>query len=431
MLRDPDFDLNIIHKEKIIEVDPYDLLVHSDYGLSVEKKSYNNRYATYYKITSGGVFGGDELTRKDIFGEFDSQDKSTFILDDIVLSKIANLSDKISVSNYFERISGLPNVRWTKANINQYKNYWNWYILSSNQSIEWDVDKINKFSDLINFKSLSYNSNAWLTKDVIKKHIDKWDWNALSSNPAVAKHTGIIFLEDFSEHIIWKGKETTQDVNYKPELVKKNFGLPVYECPKGYSDLKPSVSSNSGFEWNHLLFKKHGHKMDMWTFAYFGKIDNEILYDSSFYEKLYENRRYGIIYHKHSDYKDEEELIFRNGWENLLLNENIILDKKFFEWGGHGHRKVTTKIIYDGTNKESTVFVKDLRINPNLLKLGFSDFMGFSPKYLINENEVDITVWLNILKPEFIRRPELIKGIIQCAFKNKQNFSKSRHYKIY
>jgi len=92
------------------------------------------------------------------------------------------------------------------------------------------------------------------------------------------------------------------------------------------------LSSNLGFEWDHKLFKEYCQELDIRTFAYFGKIDNEVLYDSLFYDKLFENRRYGIIYHKHSDFKDDE-FVLRNSWENLLLNENIILDKFFLNGG--------------------------------------------------------------------------------------------------
>jgi len=71
---------------------------------------------------------------------------------------------------------------------------------------------------------------------------------------------------------------------------------------------------------------------------------------------------------------------------------------------------------YTMVQKKSTVFVKDLRVNPTPLNLSYGDLMQYAPKYLINENKIDTSIWLTILKAGFLKRLDLIKDIIQCAF---------------
>lgn len=81
-----------------------------------------------------------------------------------------------------------------------------WYGLSRNESLPWDVNLINKYCDKWNWKYLSGNQGIPWTIPLINTYNNRWNWEALLSNnsvyeKAIAPYLTDILVEDILRKI--------------------------------------------------------------------------------------------------------------------------------------------------------------------------------------------------------------------------------------
>ena len=80
-------------------------------------------------------------------------------------------------------LSANPSISWDVVKANPDKP-WKWSYLSANPSITWDVVQANPNEPWDWTSCFSLNSNPTITLEVVKANPDKpWDWRSLSRNP--------------------------------------------------------------------------------------------------------------------------------------------------------------------------------------------------------------------------------------------------------
>jgi hypothetical protein len=123
-------------------------------------------------------------------------------------------------------LSTNPNITWdiVKANLDK---PWDWYGLSTNPNITWDI-VISNPDKPWNWRGLSSNPN--ITMDIIEANPDKpWNWYGLSNNP-FTKEKEMFMERKMQEHnAAFKIQTYWRRANYNPqyELCKRRL---IREC---------------------------------------------------------------------------------------------------------------------------------------------------------------------------------------------------------
>lgn len=87
--------------------------------------------------------------------------------------------------NIIGNISANTYIRWNDTLIEDFKEFWNWDLLSKNESVRWNQKRIKKFKNYINFKSLSKNHSFDWNEEFINDHIELLCINSLVSNQSI------------------------------------------------------------------------------------------------------------------------------------------------------------------------------------------------------------------------------------------------------
>ncbi|OBX24708.1 helicase-like protein [Gelidibacter algens] len=99
-------------------------------------------------------------------------------------------------------LSDNPNLPWSEEFIEEFKDKFNWTILSTRDFLPWSENFINKYSNYFCWENLSYNTELPWSIKLIDKYIDKWDWETLSGNPAINWTEEM--LSKYEHSLIWK-----------------------------------------------------------------------------------------------------------------------------------------------------------------------------------------------------------------------------------
>lgn len=304
-------------------------------------------------------------------------------------------------------------VIWSEGLINKYKDQWDWFELSSNNSVHWDLALIKTFETYVDFVALSYNVNLNLNEELFLKYINKWDFNALSGNPAI-KNIESLFLN--SENAIWTNKPTIGNYNgINQELIDLNRIYYVNNLRSNSWSIKPSISSNSRLFWNVTKFKKFKNKIDVWLIALFGNLDSEVI--KEFADELNVNRIVDTEFTQYSDWRDKHP-IHCNGWENWLKNKFTTVDCELLVFLS---KKDVTLINYSGdartghsvveTQKKVTEIIPPSKISITIEEL--SVHYNLISTDLINEKFIHKDLYTNIIRPAFLQNESLVKGLIE------------------
>ena len=108
-------------------------------------------------------------------------------------------------------LSDNPNLPWSEGFIDEFKDKFNWFRLSSQDFLPWSESFIENYSNYFCWENLSYNTALpWSTK-LIDKYIDKWDWETLSGNPAINWTEEM--LSKYEHNLVWKNSVTNLSNN--------------------------------------------------------------------------------------------------------------------------------------------------------------------------------------------------------------------------
>ena len=133
------------------------------------------------------------------------------------------------------------------------------------------------------------------------------------------------------------------------DFVKENFERTGYRQTLSYKPKNTDSDFITGGNyidgvaqgWHEASLKSFFFKIDLWTISLFGKIKPSMIIKYSSF--LHESRpiHFGC-FHIHSDYWNVYSVSFRNGWQNLALNENFKINQTFIDFA-----EKTTTTIYD------------------------------------------------------------------------------------
>ena len=302
---------------------------------------------------------------------------------------IISVSDSLQESyNYYSYLSGSislsKTIEWSKEIIDSVKEYWNWSELCGNNSIFWSEEIIAYFKDYIDFKSLSINPNVPWSEKLILKYYDLWNWEELSGNKGL--NWSFDFLKKYVNNWSWKPRHNwyINDENVD----------------------SPSISTNEGIQWTLEILNEWNDKIDFWLIARKGKICNDAL--MHYFEELNRKEKVGWIFHKYSDWRETED-IYRTGWENLALNKNFrismqnvnfLYEKKISLTYSEGNLAQN-----DGSYETTEYRILELLKDSVIEGIAIDDLMANENSWsniLINDEFINDSIWLNIIKPIII-----------------------------
>lgn len=316
----------------------------------------------------------------------------------------------------------------------------NWDYFCLNKHYYWTIERIKLFEEHINFKKLSFNCNIETDRYIIEDYIDSWDWNGLSGNPSVSHQ---LLIRYFHSKVVWRSK-TESILGYYRALdeVNKNYsGKNFQESGRrefSSDNLRPSLSTNPNIFWEKHVFERFKDQVDLWQIARYSNFSFDLLENYS--HLLNENKKFRTVYKRYSDWHDEY-LEYRNGWENLALNNNYVLGKEALELLSD---KKTKLIRYDGDArsgyKEKIVEMPLLSIlKPSQVKIDFLDLIkkdlplptgsalisGYyhtdnnQLKYYNSSNKIHDDIYKNIISPVISANPELLELFIENCIKKR------------
>ena len=348
-------------------------------------------------------------SRTDRFKKYQEVISKNYIIteEDIEFAK----NEEYTGFNHFSISKG---VLWSDELIERYLNDWDWKILSRNPSIFWSKERILKFQNEIDFKSLSFNKNIVLDNEILKKFESNWDWNALCGNPSATNQIEYeIINHPKAEWTATPDRYYHLGV-YESKLYRLNdlYDNDMYNPYR----IKPSICTNPSIKWTLQKTEKYFDKIDFWLLALFGNIDYEVIYE---YRKQFdENRIFNVKHTKYSDWRDEHP-IYRNGWENLILNESLNIDMKLFKF----LREIEMNVIRHegdastGHTPYNTVKRLGAIMTGKRFGMSFKEFVEnniyFQGGLLLNKTHIDKDIYLNIISPAFKNHKNLIKEVFE------------------
>ena len=306
---------------------------------------------------------------------------------------------------YFEMpflwLSCSKNILWSDRLIEKYAQKWNWQELSCNTSINWDNQKIEKFEPFINFKQLSGNSSLNIDAHLLNKYESLWDWNKLSGNSGVIRKIENTLLAH--PKAIWTSERKNTDGNISYDL----------------EYIKPCICSNPGIKWSMSKFLLHREKIDFWLLALYGDIDVDVI--MRFGNQLNQNFQIGINCTRYSDWRDNHP-IYRNGWENWLLNKKVSVNREilFFLYN-----QKATLVKHSGNARtghhpyEVELKASDL-ISSQSLNLTFKELhyhVDLLPETFFSDIKIDQSIYSKIIKKALKEDDKLINNVINSFFR--------------
>ncbi|MDG4950779.1 DUF4433 domain-containing protein [Weeksellaceae bacterium KMM 9724] len=155
-------------------------------------------------LSSNSFLNGFFRYNRDIYGS--RRQWENYVLS--YLSEFAELWD-------FKQLSKLNNITRSQTIVNNFKEKWDWDILSSEKSklltiknkegVFFNERLFQKFERFINFEVISRRKDALLDVEILNKFNDKnWDWKVLSSNASLKIKKEILLNELFEKPWDWK-----------------------------------------------------------------------------------------------------------------------------------------------------------------------------------------------------------------------------------
>ena len=129
---------------------------------------------------------------------------------------------------HWEELSRNPNLPWQEENfLEQFKEKWNWDLLSVNNGVGFTEEQIEKYKDQFTWDSgsgsnqnIASNSNLPWSVELIKKYKHKWHWWSLLRN------TGVNWTEEmiseFEENIIWQSMANNINLPWSVDFILKH-----------------------------------------------------------------------------------------------------------------------------------------------------------------------------------------------------------------
>ncbi len=245
------------------------------------------------------VFSGNNFLNK-LF----RNDKELFSSRQTWETHVLKYLDRFKDKWHFDRLSLIQNINGNARIISQYKDRWDWKILSSDQSTlltrgikknrNYNSEMINLFLDKIDFDVLSSRSDCIIDLNLIQKFSHaKWNWNLLSFNSSLVLDTEL-FLENF---------------------VNKDWDW-------------MEISKNQSFQFNNdVLSKLRDKDLDWAFFSSANWLDSKTilhLKDRS-WNWISISKNQGITFNADllNILADKKEI----HWKSILRSENVILDK--------------------------------------------------------------------------------------------------------
>jgi len=309
-----------------------------------------------------------------------------------------------SNGHYYEDLKGSislsEHIKWNKDLINALNDYWSWTELCSNESISWDLELVSQFEEKVDFKSLSSNSKVIWTQELIDKYVDKWDWKKLSGNQGLP----------WSKKLIIKYENRWQ---WKPDTNSYTFDKYYFY---------PSLSTNSGINWDTDMLLTWKNNLDFWRIALFGRISNDAI--KYFQSEFNRKELVSIESHKYSDWRATSK-IHRTGWENLALNDNFKIHSLDIEY--YFETKLALTYPVGNFARYGNYKTKEFRLLDILKEKPLHDFKIHDiitsknswGKILINKSFINDSVW-ELIKP-FVDK-KFISDFLILVSKNESNF---------
>lgn len=93
------------------------------------------------------------------------------------------------------------NIHWNLALLKKFEYHWDWSELSNNPSLPWSSELLERFKDRWSWYSLSSCRHLKWSVSLIRKFEDYWDWHSLTQNPALP--WSLDFIEKLSDKLDW------------------------------------------------------------------------------------------------------------------------------------------------------------------------------------------------------------------------------------
>jgi hypothetical protein len=129
---------------------------------------------------------------------------------------------------HWKELSRNPNLPWQEENLlDQFKEKWNWDLLSVNNGVGFSVEQIEKYKELLTWDSgtssnqnIASNTNLPWSVEFIKKYKYKWHWWSLSRNPGVNWTEEMI--SEFEKNIIWQSMANNINLPWSVDFILKH-----------------------------------------------------------------------------------------------------------------------------------------------------------------------------------------------------------------
>jgi hypothetical protein len=129
---------------------------------------------------------------------------------------------------HWKELSRNPNLTWQEENLlDQFKEKWNWDLLSVNNGVGFTEEQIEKYKFLFTWDSgtwsnqnIASNTNLPWSVGFINKYKYKWHWWSLSRNPGVNWTEEMI--STFEENIIWQSMAHNLNLPWSIEFILKH-----------------------------------------------------------------------------------------------------------------------------------------------------------------------------------------------------------------
>jgi hypothetical protein len=137
---------------------------------------------------------------------------------------------------------------WTEALIDRYQNKIDWERLSGNRNVYWNASMLEKYKNKIDWNELSRRGNNRLfSAENLRKFSLKWNWKELSSNDDV--DWTMEKVEEFKDFIDWG--EFINKRSYCSRCGnKRHYTLEFFEKYKEYF---PVSTFQQSALWNAIL----------------------------------------------------------------------------------------------------------------------------------------------------------------------------------
>jgi hypothetical protein len=129
---------------------------------------------------------------------------------------------------HWKELSRNTNLPWQEENLlEQFKEKWNWELLSVNNGVGFTESQIEKYKDLFTWDSgngsnqnIASNANLPWSVEFIEKYKHKWQWWSLSRNPGVNWTEEMI--STFEENIIWHSMAQNFNLPWSLDFILKH-----------------------------------------------------------------------------------------------------------------------------------------------------------------------------------------------------------------